>query len=111
MSLGARLNKRIAIQERVDGRDDSGQPTDNWTDVVTDSADGKCWAAIRDVSGKEFITADATQSMVTTRITIRRRAGIAAAMRVLYGADTYMVAAVLGQADRTLLLMCSRGIR
>lgn len=111
MSLGTCLNKRIAIQERVAGRDDSGQPTDNWSDVLSDSPDGKCWAEIKDVSGKEFITADATQSTVTTRITIRHRDGIAAAMRVLYGADTYTVAAVLGQADRTLLLMCSRGIK
>lgn len=111
MSLGARLNKRIAIQERLAGRDDAGQPTDNWTDVVTDSADRKCWAEIKDISGREFISADATQATVTTRVTIRHRDGIAASMRVLYGADTYMVAAVLGQDDRTLLLMCSRGIR
>lgn len=108
MSLSARLNKRVTIQALGGGQDAIGQPIEDWANLIADG-DGKCWAEVKDVSGKEFIAADAENSAVTTRITIRYRAGITAAMRVLNGADVYKVLAVLGQENRTLLLMCERG--
>lgn len=109
MSLGARLNKRITLQVRGPGRDEAGQPTDVWTNFVTDTADGKIAAEVRDVSGREFVAAGATQNQVMTTITIRYRAGVLDKMRVLHGADVYRIEAVLGQDRRTLALMCSRG--
>lgn len=108
MSLGARLNKRILLQVLQAGQDEAGQPTDDWTNVVTDG-DGKLWAEIRDLTGREFIAAGATQNLVHTKITIRYRAGVLPKMRVLHGADVYNIEAVLGQDQRTLALMCSRG--
>lgn len=108
MSLSARLNKRITIQVLATGQDAIGQPTEDWTNLITEG-DGKCWAEVKDVSGKEFIAADAENAKVTTRITIRHRADVTAAMRVLHGVNAYNVLAALGQADRTLLLMCERG--
>lgn len=108
MSLGARLNRRITLQALVDGQDEAGQPTSDWTNVITDG-DGKLWAEIRDVTGREFVAASATQNIVLTTITIRYRAGIVATMRALHGADVYSIEAVLGQDQRTLALMCSRG--
>ena len=108
MSLSARLSKRITIQKAVDGRDAAGQPIVDWVNVITDG-DGKCWAEIKDISGKEYISSDAEQASVTTRITIRHRPGLPLKLRVLYGADVYKVAATLGQTGRDLLLMCSRG--
>lgn len=107
MSLSNRLTQRIRIQERHTAQDTTGQPVDDWGDVIA-STGGKCWAEVRDISGREYIGADAAQSIVTTRITIRSRDGITAAMRVLHGADVYKIEAVLKQPDRTLLLMCSR---
>ena len=108
MSLSARLSKRIIIQVLGDGQDAIGQPIEAWSNLIADG-DGKCWAEIKDISGKEFIAADAENAKVTTRITIRYRAGITAEMRVLHGVDVYNVLAVLGQENRTLLLMCERG--
>ena len=109
MSLAARLNKRVTIQALVEVQDSIGQPLPaDWIDIITDG-DGKCWAEVKDVSGKEFIAADAENSKVTTRITIRHRADVTAEMRVLHGENIYNVLAALGQADRTLLLMCERG--
>lgn len=103
MSLSARLNQRVTIQSIHAGQDAAGQPTTAWEDVAT------VWAEIKDISGSEFITADATQATVTTRISIRHRPGILPTMRVLHGADVYKLAAVLGQDNRSLVLMCSRG--
>ena len=108
MSLGARLNKRITLQVLAAGQDDAGQPTDAWTNVIADG-DGKLWAEVRDVSGREFVAAGATQNQVLTTITIRYRAGVRPKMRALHGADVYRIEAVLGQDQRTLALMCSRG--
>jgi len=107
VSLANNLNKRVLIQTPA-GQDEAGQPGTGWVNVVPDG-DGKLWAGITDISGREFISAGATQNQVTTKILIRYRAGIDASMRALHGADVYNIEAVLGQDGRTLLLMCSRG--
>lgn len=109
MSLATRLNKRVTIQRQGAGRDAAGQPSPaGWENVFTDD-DGKCWAEIKDISGREFVSAGAEQSWVTTRITIRYRPNLSSALRVLHGSDVYDVRAVLGQDGRTLQLMCTRG--
>lgn len=109
MSLGARLNKRITLQVLAAGQDEAGQPTDVWANFVIDTPDGKIAAEVRDVSGREFVSAGATQNQVLTTITIRYRAGVLPKMRALHGTDVYRIEAVLGQDQRTLALMCSRG--
>lgn len=110
MSLGARLNKRVTLQVLTAGQDEAGQPLPaDWTNVIA-SGDGKLWAEVRDVSGREFAAAGATQNQVVSTITIRHREGIAAKMRVLHGNLIYNIEAVLGQDGRTLALMCSKGI-
>lgn len=109
MSLAARLNKRVTIQQLAAGKDAAGQPVEGWANVVADG-DGKCWAEIKDISGKEFISGTAEQASVTTRITIRYQPSLSSALRVLDGADVYDVLAVLGQDGRTVQLMCTRGL-
>ncbi|OHV97051.1 hypothetical protein AKG95_07035 [Janthinobacterium lividum] len=109
MSLGARLNKRITLQVLAAGQDEAGQPLPaDWMNVIA-SGDGKLWAEVRDVSGREFVSAGATQNQVLTTITIRYRVGVLPKMRALHGTDVYRIEAVLGQDQRTLTLMCSRG--
>lgn len=107
MSLAARLNKRITLQQRSIVKDAAGQEINDWSNVDA-YGDGKCWAEIKDISGKEFVSGTAEQSPVTTRITIRYRPSLSSALRVLYGSDVYDVLAVLGQDGRTLQLMCTR---
>lgn len=98
------LNRRITLQAPVTGQDEYGQPLTGWTDVAT------VWASITDMTGREYIAAAAVQASVQTRITIRYRAGIVAAMRVLHGADVYNVEAVLERDSQVLNLMCLRGV-
>jgi SPP1 family predicted phage head-tail adaptor len=99
-----KLNRRVTIEQQSTTQDEYGQPVETWTEVAT------VWADIRDITGKEFVSAQATQNPVQTKITIRYRAGILPAMRVVHGSDTYNIEAVLGQDRISLLLMCSRGL-
>jgi SPP1 family predicted phage head-tail adaptor len=109
MSLSARLNKRIVLQHKGEGQDAIGQPVaGGWINLLP--GDGKVWAELRDITGREFVAAGATRNVVITTITIRHRDGVAADMRVLHGADVYSIEAVIGQDRRTLQLMCSRGM-
>lgn len=96
------LKHRIRIQQRVNEQDDTGEVSQEWQDVAT------VWADIADISGREFLSADAQQNEVSTKITIRYLAGIEPAMRVRYGDATYNIHAVLGLDRVTLLLMCAR---
>ncbi|MQA39032.1 phage head closure protein [Rugamonas aquatica] len=108
MSLAALLDKRITLQVLGLEQDEAGQPgAEGWKNVVIEG-DGKVWAGIRDLSGRELIAAGAEESVVQTIITIRHRAGIAATMRALHGAHIYNIEAVLGQDGRRLQLMCSK---
>lgn len=109
MSLALRLDKRVTIQVHAAGQDPAGQPLPSgWVNLMPDG-DGKVWACIRDISGREFAAAGATQNQVVSTITIRHREDIAAKMRVLHGSLIYNIEAVLGQDGRALALMCSRG--
>ncbi|MDN2699266.1 phage head closure protein [Janthinobacterium sp. SUN073] len=109
MSLALRLDKRVTIQVQAAGQDAAGQPLPaGWVNLMLDG-DGKVWAGIRDINGREFAAAGATQNQVVSTITIRYRAGIEAKMRILHGSLVYNIEAVLGQDGRTLALMCSKG--
>jgi SPP1 family predicted phage head-tail adaptor len=98
------LRHRITLQSPMTGQNDYGEHLTGWTDVAV------VWASVVDVSGREFLAAAATQNAVQTKITIRHRDGVVAAMRVRHGAAVYNIEAVLGQDRRELLLMCSRGV-
>lgn len=107
MSLAHNLNKRVLIQASG-GQDEIGQPGPDWVNVVPDG-DGKLWAGIVDISAQQYVAAGGEKSIVTTKITIRTRAGIAAGMRALYGTDIYQIVGVLGQDGHTMTMMCTRG--
>lgn len=103
------LDKRITIQMPATGSDAYGEPLNGWVNVV-DFGDGKVWASIEDMTGREYLAAAAVQASVQSKIRIRYRPGVTAAMRVLHGGGVYNIEAVLGQDNRQLLLMCSRGV-
>jgi SPP1 family predicted phage head-tail adaptor len=103
MSLSTRLNQRVKLQSRSATKDGAGQPVETWSDVVT------VWASVSDLTGREFLAASAERAAVTTRIIIRKRTGVTAAMRVLHGTVVYDIDAVLDDGNnRTLQLLCKR---
>lgn len=107
MSIQAgRLRHRVTIQSRTEARDSVGQPIATWADVAT------VWADIRDVSGREYLTAGADRAEVSTKIVIRHRTDVDATCRVVHGSDTYDVRASLDPDGRRrmLQLMCVKGV-
>lgn len=108
MTIAHRLNKRVLLQQLVAGKTASGAPTETWENVIK-TGDGKIWAGIRDLTGRQYVAAGGTQNAVQTEIEIRHRAGVVPAMRVVHGADLYDIEAVLDQQGRALKLMCKKG--
>lgn len=103
------LDQRVTLQRLVDGKDPSGARTEVWANVVT-AGDSKVWARVRDMTGRQFVAAGAGQNEVTTEIRIRKRAGVAAKMRVLHGSKIYDIQAPLERDGRWLDLMCTQGL-
>lgn len=97
-----RLDTRITIQRKTGGTDAWGAPLpEAWEDYAT------IWANVRHLSGTESIKAGADVSVVRASIRIRWRQDMTAGMRVVAGAQTFDVEAVLyGQRREYVDLAC-----
>lgn len=86
------------------GQNEYGEP-DPANDVAVYA---NVWASIAGINGREYWQAEQVQSKVTTRIELDFLAGIDRSMRVLYGARTFQIVAVIdvGEMHRTLQLLC-----
>lgn len=88
MSAGA-YNCRVSLQQLTGTFDDAGQPVETWVEV------SPLWASIRHLSGMQTLKAGAEASIVKASVRIRWRAGVTAAMRIVYGAQVYKISAVM----------------
>lgn len=106
MSIAHRLRHRVTIEQRTQTRDEWGGVVESWETVTIVPAE------VYPLSGREFVAAQATQSGVTTKITIRYQAGIEPAMRVTHDGSIYNIRAVLPDPTlrRHLTLMCETGV-
>jgi SPP1 family predicted phage head-tail adaptor len=107
MIIAYKLRHRIDIQSlehQIDS--DTGARLDVWTTFVAKEP-----AAIAPLSGREFIAAQAIQSGVSTRITIRKRDGIVPSMRILHNDTIYNILSVLPDPtlERHLTILCDSG--
>ena len=88
MTLAAgKLRHRILIEQYIallDSNGDvlqdpnTGETAMDWTPLA------EVWAAIEPLSAREFIAAQATQSKISARITIRHREDLDASMRLIH---------------------------
>jgi SPP1 family predicted phage head-tail adaptor len=101
MKAGA-LNKYVTIQAAVEVADSYGQPIVTWTTWK------QVWASIEPVSGREYFAVQQTQSEVNQRVRIRYLDGLTTKHRILYGARTMDIEAIINTAerDREMVLMC-----
>uniref|UniRef100_UPI00376EA4BE phage head closure protein n=1 Tax=Ectopseudomonas hydrolytica TaxID=2493633 RepID=UPI00376EA4BE len=99
MALKAgRLRHRVDIQARQDVQDpNTGDVTPTWVTVWPNVP-----AAIEPLSAREFIAAQAVQSQVVARITMRYRQGLDASMRILHKSTVYDIAGLLPDKDSGL---------
>lgn len=104
-----KLRHRVSIQQKkISQNPVSGELTETWVDVWTNVP-----ASIEALSAREYIAAQAVQSQVSARITIRFRPGITAAMRILHNGQIYNIQGVLPDPDSGrswLTLPCSEGV-
>lgn len=90
MMQAGRLRHRITIQRKEQTQNpNTGAMTTTWATVAT------VWAVVEPLSAREFIAAQAVQSDVSVRITMRYRPGITSAMRLLHDGKTYNITGVL----------------
>ena len=88
MTLAAgKLRHRILIEQYIALQDSNGEALQDpltgevmmdWTSLA------EVWAAIEPLSAREFIAAQATQSKISARITIRHREDLDASMRLIH---------------------------
>lgn len=107
MTLAAgRLRHHVTFYELTRSIDmDSGEHTEEWTPLWVDVP-----AEVAPLSVREFVASQATQVQVSVRITIRRRSGVKATMRVEHRDKMYNVEGVLPDAEsglEYLTLPCS----
>lgn len=102
-----RMDQRVTLRTPATAEDALGQRTAGWTDVCT------VWAQAQPLRGREFLAAGAAQGSATVRFRLRYRAGITAAMQVVWGGVAH---AIVGEpinvdgGQHTLELMCSAGV-
>ena len=102
-----KLRHRIEIQDYTETQDsDTGEMVKSWGTLAV------VWGAIEPLSAKEFSAAQAEQSKVSLRVTIRYRDGIKPNMRLYHEAKdkTFLIEGVLADKDsglEYLTLPCS----
>lgn len=85
-----KLRHRVVIEKPGQTQDPAtGEMMPGWAPVAT------VWAAIEPLSAREFIAAQAGQSEITARVTIRYRPGIDATMRIIHRGRVYNIHGVL----------------
>lgn len=83
------LNTLVTIQAPATSQDAIGQPLSGWSTLA------QVWANVRHGNGIELVRAGAPVSVVKASIRIRRRSDVTNGMRVLVGATSYEVEAVI----------------
>lgn len=100
-----KLRKRVTIEQRGAGQSTAGQPNAGWTTFFT------AWASIEPLSGREMLVAEAAQSELTHRVTLRYRAAapVTAKMRVNYAGRFFNIRAVRDSEEthRVWILDCT----
>ena len=109
MSLPAgKLRHKVDLQWQVQTQDSqTGAVTHTW-----ETRYAKVPASVEELTAREFFAAQAAQSKVVAKITIRYRSDVDSDIRVLYRDRIYTVEGVTRDKDsmrESLTLLCSEG--
>lgn len=106
MMQAGRLDRRVALKEKVVTKDSYGQEVITWSTITT------VWGEVQPLTGREFMEGRQVEAEVSTRIRIRYLPGIEPEDRaevVIDGSTVvYDILAVLpvGMDRREIQLMC-----
>ncbi len=104
------LRHRLVLQARTPSADGGGGDLgDPWASPVTVAT---LWGNLQPLNGDERLRAMKLESHVTHRIAVRYRAGVTTDMRIVFGARTFNIRAVIdvGERRRRLELLCEEGV-
>lgn len=88
------MRSRLTLQTQTRVDDGHGGNQGGWQNTVT------VWGRIEALGAREREAAQAAQSEVTHLITIRHRAGVTAAMRIVKGARIFNIRGVVDPDER-----------
>lgn len=94
-----KLRHPIVIESPERSQDPvSGEITETWVPIKA----GPIWAKWEWLSVRDFMAAQANQSQIVARVTIRYRDGLNPLMRVIYRDKTYNIEGLLPDAESGL---------
>lgn len=101
MEIG-KLRHRVTLQESAAVRDSFGAEVETWTDITT------LWASVEPLSGREYFAAQQVNTEISTKITLRYRAGIKPEMQILFASRVFEILSVVNPEEKNtqLVLMC-----
>ena len=96
-----KLDQRVTLEQLVAIGDSWGGIVEAWAPLMS------VWAAVEPLVGREYLAAQAAQSEVTARVTMRYRPGITAQDRVIHEGTIYNIVSVIDvrSQGRELVLM------
>lgn len=83
-----KLNIRITFLQRTTGRDEYGEPIDEWTQVKT------VWASKFDLMGTDFYAAQTSDTKVEVKFSCRYTKDVSKDMRIQCGDEIYDIVGV-----------------
>ena len=100
------LNKRVTIQAESLAADSGGGAAKTWTDV------GTVWAMVDPVAGRKYAYGMQLEDSVSHVVTMRYRADVSPANRLLYDARPLNIRSALDLVEkgRYLRLICQEGV-
>lgn len=105
MGVG-KLRYPITLERPISKQDEMGGVVRAWETVSRE------WADLENISGSEFVAAQALQSQSVHKITIRYRADLVSAWRLREGTSIYEITAVLSNGRRSHLeVVCKLGTK
>lgn len=98
------LNTKIALQRRVQGVDEAGQPIDTWTTYAA------AFARFEPLLGREFFAAAQTVGEAQAKVTMRWLPGIDPADRIVVRGENWNIVSVqnIAYRNRELLIYVKR---
>ncbi len=95
-----RLRHRLSLENASRTPDGGGGAAETWTTAA------QVWGQIRPIGGSEGFNADAITGRISHEITLRYRAGVTPAMRLISGNRRFEITAVIDIDERHRWLKC-----
>jgi SPP1 family predicted phage head-tail adaptor len=108
MALAAgKLRHRVWLESQQPVTNSFGETEIQWVPFA------QTWAAIEPLSAREYLQAEAMQSNVSARITLRWRPALKASMRIVHNGTVYNPAGILADpvsGQEYVTIPCSTGV-